>query len=121
MGKDTFITGLKELGYVVKEPGDNRVIIDYPIKDGRFNGQLVQVGFEVPGDFEATPPSGPHISPRLLPINSGGNHTERANESPNFGPDWEYLSRPYPPNTWPKTHRTVRVYMMHIKRLLETL
>lgn len=120
MGKEKFIAGLKEFGYSVEAKGDNRVVIDYTILEGKFKDRQIKVGFEVPPDFEVTPPSGPHLSPRLLPINPGAqNHNERAHESPLFGTDWEYLSRPYP--NWTKTKRTVSVYMLYIKYLLETL
>ena len=120
MGKEKFTSGLRELGYEPQDSGNDRVIIDYTIQDGKFSGQKIKLGFEIPVNFEIEPPHGPHLSPRLVPtINpSSQNHSERIHESP-FGVDWEHLSRPYP--NWPKTDRSVRVYMMHIKRLLETL
>lgn len=120
MGKDKFIEELKNLGYEVQDKGDNRVAIDYLIANGRFKDTKIKIGFEIPTDFEVTPPSGPHISPRLLAINPNGpNHNERAHESANFGSDWEYLSRPFP--NWKNTKRTVKEYLRYVKHLLETL
>lgn len=120
IGKQKFTDGLKDLGYEVEDKGDSRIAFDYMITEGRFKDRKIKIGFEIPTDFEANPPSGPHISPRLLPINPGGSsHNERAHESPNFGTEWEYLSRPFP--NWPKTKRTVKEYMRHIKHLLDTL
>lgn len=120
MGKEKFISGLKELGHDPQDAGGNKIMIDFVIGGGRFSGQKIKLGFEVPDNFEMEPPHGPHFSPRLIPtINtSSQNHSERIHESP-FGADWEHLSRPYP--NWPKTARTVRVYLMYVRRLLETL
>lgn len=120
MGTEKFNEGLKDLGYEVEEKGNNRIAINYSITNGRFKDKKIKLGFEIPPDFEVTPPSGPHISPRLLPINpNGATHNDRAAESPNFGSEWEYLSRPF--QNWAKTKRSVKEYMRHVKHLLETL
>lgn len=120
MGKEKFIAELLQMGYHPDDNKGNLVIIDYVILSGRFANQKIKLGFEVPDNFEVEPPHGPHFSPRLIPtINtSSTNHSERIHESI-FGTEWEHLSRPYP--NWSKTNRSVRVYMMHVKRLLETL
>jgi len=120
-GKDKFAEGLERLGYEVEDKGSSRLAIKHTIGQGRFKGCEVLIGFEVPGDFELTPPSGPHISPRLLPINTGGaDHHTRAHESPNFGDEWEYLSRPFPVGEWPR-QRNVGSYLNYVIQLLETL
>lgn len=120
MGKDKFVAGLQKLGYEIQASDNNRVIInDYTIKEGRFSGCKIKLGFEV-NNFEAEPPHGPHVSPKLIGIinTASQNHSERVHESP-FGQEWEHLSRPYP--GWEKTGRTVAVYMAYVRHLLETL
>lgn len=116
MARQHFIEQLKELGYAVDERGSEQVAIAYTIPVGRFAKKTIRLGFKVGNDFPANPPSGPHVSPHLLPINNkdktyplGGIH-----DSP-FGPDWQYWSRPY--NGWNQTDRTARTYLAHIRRL----
>ena len=122
-GREEFVRQLLELGYELlplppdpAQPG-NRVAIEYVVQGGRFAGQTIKLGFEVPPDFPRTPPSGPHVSPRLLPINPGANHPDRAAESP-FGPDWEYWSRPYR-GKW-RGREGVSEYLAHIDHLFST-
>lgn len=84
---------------------------------GKFQGNQIWLGFVVNDDFPLVAPSGPHLSPRLLPLHpandlphpQGGVH-----ESP-FGPEWEYWSRPF--TGWGKTDRTVAAYLGHIRDL----
>ena len=122
-GKDAFTEGLKQLGYAPEDRGDNRVAFKYKIGSGRFKDTELKIGIEVPQDFNVTCPTGPHISPRLIPINGNAPGNDRAVESPNFGADWQYLSRPFvdQQNGWNRTTRDVKAYLRHIKRILETL
>ena len=125
-GKDAFIEGLKLLGYSPQERGDNRVVFSYTIGAGRFAAQTIAVGIEVPADFNVTCPTGPHISPRLIPENTGGAGNDRAAASPFDKPGetaWQYLSRPFVDQAdgWNRTTRDVKAYMRHVKRILETL
>ncbi len=121
MGRQDFINQLTALGYEVEDLGNSKVAFNYVIPIGRLAEQRIKLGFLVAEDFPATPPSGPHVSPRLLPLNTtvkthpnGGIH-----ESKQFGPEWEYWSRPF--HEWPRTDHTVRTYMAFIRRLFETL
>ena len=122
-GKGVFITGLTELGYTADDRGDSRVAFGYTIKAGRFKDKAITVGIEVPADFNVTCPPGPHIAPRLIPINPGASDNSRAAESPAFGPDWQYLSRPFTEAQagWNRTTKDVKAYLRHVKRILETL
>jgi hypothetical protein len=122
-GREAFSAGLKELGYEAEDKGDNRIAFKYVIGAGRFKDQIITVGLEVPPDFNVTCPTGPHISPRLIPINTGVLGNERAAESPSFGSEWQYLSRPFGEQQqgWSRTNRSVKAYLRHIKRILETL
>lgn len=118
MGLADFISGLKELGYQVEDLGRNRIAFRYEIPCGRFKAKEIKLGFQVPPDFNLTPPSGPHISPHLLPINTGApRHPQRVHNS-DFGQEWQYWSRPFP--EWAKSARTVKEYMRYIRHLFET-
>jgi hypothetical protein len=78
------------------------------------------VGFAVPADFNLTPPGGPHVSPRLLPMNSAsGLHPHCGVHDSPFGPDWQYWSRPL--SHWAQTQRHVRDIMAHVRHLFDTL
>ena len=122
-GKEAFKVGLEELGHTVEDRGDSRVSFKYRIGAGRFKDREVSIGVEVPPDFNVTCPTGPHLSPRLILINPSGAGNDRAMESPNFGPEWEYLSRPFGEQQlgWGRTSRDVRAYLRHIKRIVEML
>jgi hypothetical protein len=122
-GKEAFATELKALGFNAADLGENRLAFKYVIGEGRFKDQAITIGLEVPPDFNVTCPTGPHISPRLIPINTGALGNDRAAESPNFGAEWQYLSRPFGEQQmgWGRTNRTVKAYLRHIKRILEVL
>lgn len=114
-----FIEQLKALGYNVKELGKNKVVFHYTILSGKFRGMTVELGFEVPKDFPNIPPNGPHIKPRILPINQQATtHPEKVLPSGPFGDLWEYWSRPF--QGWAKTDHSVKTYMTHIVNLFET-
>lgn len=117
MGQDKFADGLTELGFSVSKEGNDRVVTDYTIHEGRFANHQIKLGIIVPGDFEITPPSGIHISPRLIPVNPNAPDHSRATDSP-LGNEWQYLSRPFP--NWP-LKRTVKRYMEYVAHLLDTL
>ena len=117
-GRQGFENELREIGYEPEQRQDGRTVFPYIVKSGRFKGQLVQLGFEVPGDFPMTPPHGPHFTPRLQPFNPGaGAHPDRVHESP-FGADWQHWSRP--PHGW-RGKESVATYMSFIDRLFETV
>jgi len=128
-GPAAFTAGLRALGYEPSplQQAPDHVVLNYSVEVGRFKGQTVRLGFVVPQDFPNTTPSGPHVSPQILPIHSsndvphpaGGIHQGM---SPNFtqyaGGGWEYWSRPCP--NWGQSKKTVTSYMAHIWRLWET-
>jgi len=129
MARKQFIEQVQALGYDVKELGEDRLAFAYVIPLGRFTRQQILLGFVVHDDFPVNPPSGPHISPQLLPLHPGGDlpHPRGGvHESPfdtpiNGGAKtalWEYWSRPFP--GWAATDRTVKAYMAHIRNLFET-
>ena len=120
MAVKDFIDGLRAAGYEVTERDGNRVTFPYPVEVGKFAGQTVTIGYEVPGDFPLNAPGGPHVSPRLLPITGGGGaHPLGAvHESPGFGDAFEYWSRPM--HHWGSTKRRAADVLAHLNRLFET-
>ncbi len=116
-GKPEFERQLRELGYEPQDQVDGRVVFPYTVPAGSFAGKNVLLGTKVPPDFPRTPPGGPHISPRLQPLNPGcPTHPNRVHES-DFGPEWQYWSRSVP--NW-KPGGGVAAYLAYVHRLFET-
>lgn len=125
VGVAAFISGLEALGYAPQQLRDNvaAVHFEYDVAIGRFAGTKVRIGLVVPGDFPMTPPSGPYVSPRLLPISGGGGShpTGGVHDWDHFnaaGGEWEYWSRPF--EGWGQSRKTVGAYMAHICNLWAT-
>jgi hypothetical protein len=120
MALEDFTKQLREMGYELTEYADGRVSFPYVIEIGKFEGQEITLGFAVPPDFPLSPPTGPHLRPRLLPISppQGPHPACGVHESPQFGAEWQYWSRPM--NHWGNTGRTVADVMRHVRRLFET-
>lgn len=118
MGQADFINHLRELGFTVEELGADKISFPYEIPAGRFMGQRIKLGFHVTADFPLSSPSGPHLTPHLLPINAGAPaHPARVADS-DFGSDWQYWSRPF--RKWAETNKTVKEYLRFIRHLFET-
>ncbi len=116
MARQDFIDQLEALGYKVEERGDFRLAFRYIVPIGRFEGKEILLGFIVTDDFPLNPPSGPHLWPQILPLNTNSNeHPHGGIHSSPFGSEWEYWSRPF--QGWAATDRTVRAYMAHIRGL----
>lgn len=119
MARADFIRQLEALGYKVEDLGENRLAFKYRVPVGKMIDKEVSIGFVVGDEFPASPPSGPHISPRLFPNQSGGTHPTGGIHNSPFGDEWHYWSRPY--NGWAKSDRSVRAYLAHIRHLFDTL
>lgn len=126
-GFEVFTEGLRGLGYVPTAlPGKpDHLVFEYLVETGRFAGTAVQHGIIVPSDFPMTPPSGPHVSPHIHPINTSGphptgsvHHTHSQAFEEGAGGQWQYWSRPY--LDWGQTKKTVAAYMSHIWRLWDS-
>jgi integrase len=84
MGPATFIEQLRALGYephLLQIP--DVVAFPYEIEVGPLAGETITLALKIPPDFGLTPPSGPLVSPHLMPITNGaggggGGWTERA-------------------------------------------
>jgi Prokaryotic E2 family E len=120
VARSDFITQLQTLGFSVQDCGGDRLSFNYVVPVGKFADRQIQLGFIVSDDFPMNPPSGPHLSPPLLPRHPGGDLPHPAggvHESP-FGSDWQYWSRPF--SEWSQTDRSVRAYMAFIRNLFLT-
>lgn len=110
-GVETFVSQLAATGLEVERTGDF-VIFEWVVPVGRLLGETVHIALQLPADLPATPPSGPHVKPRL------GHPGGSVNPSP-LGPDWEYWSRPFA--GWPQSQRNVAAYMAHLRALFVQL
>jgi hypothetical protein len=109
---DEFAGQLRDLGFDVTITG-SFVTFPFEIQNGGRSGQVVALGIEVPGDFPANSPPGPHVRPAL------GHPDGHVQPSPGLGADWQYWSRPFP--SWPSTNRTASDYMAHVRLLFSQL
>lgn len=117
---------LEALGYEV-EVTDPFVIIDYTIDIGPLDGTEIRLGLDGSG-HPYSPPSGPFISPWLLPLRPdgspsprGGVHDARGRNFPLAADGtWQYWSRPF--NEWAQHGRTAAAYLdVHMRRLFAQL
>lgn len=119
MGRMEFIEELKASVGEVEDHGDGRISFNFTSEVGRCAGQEFRIGYEIPPDFNASPPSGVHVSPRIYPNQSGGTHPAGGISDSPLGPDWHFWSRSMP--HWPQTKRTVKDVLAHLRRLFATL
>lgn len=122
-----FAQGLRALGYepTLFETLPGHIMFDYVVESGTQRGMAVRIGLVVPGDFPATPPTGPHVSPRVMQPNASGAHPYGAihiEHAKAFaeaaGGEWQYWSRPA--NDWHTRRKTVGAYLSHLWNLWDT-
>ncbi len=97
----------------------DKVRMPYEVPVGPRLGELITLGFVLPPDYPASPPSGPHVSPPMFALASGGSHPTGGIHASPFGGEFQYWSRPFP--NWARTTRTARDYMAFIRQLFATL
>ncbi len=116
---------LEDLGYEVLVMG-SFVIFEYVIDIGPLDGMEIRLGLDGTGHPHA-PPSGPFISPWLLPLRPdgspaprGGVHDARGRGFPVVDSEWQYWSRPF--QEWTQHGRTAKAYLeVHMRRLFAQL
>ncbi len=116
---------LEELGYEVLLVG-NFAIFEYMIDIGPLDGMEIRLGLDG-GGHPHSPPSGPFVSPWLLPLRPdgspaprGGVHDARGRGFPLTDGDWQYWSRPF--QEWSQHGRTAKAYLeVHMRRLFAQL
>jgi hypothetical protein len=117
-GIQEFDRQLRLLGITPRLLGASGLAFPYVVPAGRFHDQQIELAFDVPPTFPRDPPSGPHLTPRLLPLNPGAAaHPERSHQSP-FGEEWEYWSRPF--SDWSRSPKTVSDYLAFVRHLFAT-
>ena len=121
---DDFMAQLQQLGFGPELRPNEIVVFNYEVELGKHIGETIKLGLQVPTDWPMSPPSGPFVSPRLLPISTGqplrgrpwdAVHTVEGRGIEDPDAVWEYWSRPY--TAWPKTDRTVKAYLRHLRTL----
>ncbi|OZB41960.1 MAG: hypothetical protein B7X46_14740 [Thiomonas sp. 15-66-11] len=126
-GAQAFSSGLQLMGYTPHALAGktDHLTFDYEVETGSKAGMRVRIGLIVPQDFPASAPSGPHVSPRVFPINTGGAHPHGriwADHARAFaeaeGGDWEYWSRPC--SDWGIRPKTIASYMSHLWQLWDS-
>src|SRR6478609_4222496 len=118
---------LQAEGFIPELRHEDFVCFDYEIVLGKHAGERIKLAFQVPGDWPATPPTGPYVSPRMLPIHpeSGeGRPWDAVHEAAPRGladpnGEWEYWSRPY--LDWENTDKTVKDYLRHLLTLFDEI
>ncbi len=124
-GADGFAQELVGAGYSVERVVDF-VVFTYEVDIGPIDGQQMRIALQ-PVDHPRTPPSGPFVSPRLLPLRPdsspapyGGVHDAHSRGFPDPQGIWEYWSRPF--NEWAEHGRTAKSYLdVHLRRLFAGL
>jgi len=116
MAQQDFIDQLRALGLHPQELRQDMVGFDYTIPIGKNTGKNVKIAFQVPKDFPMNCPPGPHID--SLDCLGWVESPRNVHKSP-LGPSWRYWSRPFP--NWNKTCRTVRVYLSHVRNILNSI
>src|SRR4051812_40913393 len=120
MAAADFIEELRDLGYEVddspvpQQPG--AIVVRFPVQIplGSHAGELITLGFIVPPDYPMTCPSGPYMTPHVLPLNTATSEPPLggvSDASGAFGAGWQYWSRPY--QAWATSERSAKAYMRH--------
>lgn len=116
-----FVEGLLAEGHH-PTVADGFVVFDYDVPIGPLLGERVRLAFKSPEGFPAACPSGPCVSPRILPLNTSTNQPPlggiHASPVPAPAEEWEYWSRPFP--AW-RADLAVSDYMAHIRRLFHEI
>ncbi|WP_329258465.1 hypothetical protein OG223_37425 [Streptomyces sp. NBC_01478] len=109
-GPAALLAGLQATGYTPQQQ-NGFIVFDYTVEAGPYTGQTVKIGVQTAADFPTTPPSGPHVSPRL-------GHPHGAVHPSGLGTEWEYWSRPAA--NW-AADRSVPGYLRHLRTLFAQL
>ncbi|WP_282160374.1 hypothetical protein [Ulvibacterium marinum] len=96
MGNQELMNQLQGKGFETWEHTDNFVCFKFTVPHGKFRGQEIKIALQAP-QFPLVPPSGPYISPHLLPMTGGsGTHPyggiHRRNKPT---AEYQYWSRPF--------------------------
>lgn len=107
------------MGLEVTQVDGDKISFPYEVPVGPRLGERIVLGFVVPPDYRASPPSGPHVSPPMYPLAPGGVHPTGGIHASPLGEGFQYWSRPF--GDWARTGRTATAYMAFIRQLFATL
>lgn len=120
---------LAAMGYepeIKRTPDTTIVLFHHRVEVGPLTGDTVRLGLNSADLFPLIAPTGPLVSPRLLPINRyGSKHPYDKIHPAEIGglwdPEgvWQYWSRPFP--GWEHSDRNAVAYMEHVRKLFATL
>jgi len=122
-GHEIIFRELEALGYTPKvyqeQPNyaDGFIAFNFKVPIGRFRGQEIEVAINAT-QFPLIPPSGPYISPLLLPFKSGsvppfdGIHQRQVPTA-----EFQYWSRPF--NGWSDTQKNMKTYIAFLRTLFD--
>jgi hypothetical protein len=124
MGNVAMVAQLEELGY---QPTTHQEHPHYPggfvsfkfkVPLGRFIGQEIEVALNAP-HFPLVPPSGPYISPHLLPIKPFGPLPPFDGIHDRLVPtaEFQYWSRPF--HGWNESGKTIKEYICFLRTLFD--
>lgn len=117
------VAELEELGHRPIVIEGDFVHFEFEVPLGPLTACTIEIGFNVPGDYSVTPPSGLLVRPHLLPIGVGGEHPHGGVHAAASGgvqdPSWQYWSRPFP--EWQRSTQDASALMGHVRGLLRTL
>lgn len=121
---------LEKLGYDPETEiglnGGQIVCVRHEVEVGPLAGATVKLGLNNAHLFPLLAPTGPLVSPRILPINRYGSkhpydkiHPAETGNLWDPGGDWQYWSRPF--WDWEDSDRNALAYMGHVRELFATL
>lgn len=116
MARIDFINELNILGYETQEESDGMVVFIYTIPVGKNKGKTLNVGYQISNDYPMNCPHGPHFQSGL--IADWFEPAANIHNSP-LGANWRHWSRPFP--DWNRTQRNVKVYLAHIRNVLNSI
>ncbi|MGI8402472.1 MAG: hypothetical protein ACR2NS_12845 [Gemmatimonadaceae bacterium] len=124
-GAEEFRHQLRSIGIEAALYEETKVVFPFAVSLGKYCGSALKLGLVVPPDFPISPPSGPHLSPPLLPLhpqNDAGHPVGGVHASDDFeriaGDKWQYWSRPF--LQWGTTDKSVRTYLRFLNQLFDT-
>lgn len=123
IGHELIREQLESLGYEVKDYPDHPnypggfVAFKFTVPLGKFRGSEIEVALNAT-QFPSVPPSGPYLTPHLLPI-KGGNVPPYDGIHARMVPtaDFQYWSRPF--NGWLETDRDMKIYIAFLRTLFD--
>lgn len=123
-GAATLVGQLQAAGWRVELLEPDFVVVQYEVELGPLTGEVVEIGFKCPPDFDLSAPTGVLVRPHVMPANpNGGEHPWCGVHPCSIGgitdASFQYWSRPHP--DWVSSTRDAAALMRHVRQLFATL